>query len=313
MDLIEALKKFKDSEGEDFLAQAEIDLSNFQPEYRKFSIKKPNGSYRKIAAPNEDTKEILRALNELMQEDWFVSQELLTDVYSFQRGKNTKMNAQHHVKKDVVLKLDLKDYFESITLDHLESAKLWPKSLEGFISRVCFLDGTLPQGAPTSPTIANWVVGGIILPIVYQALYNYKILNVDVTAYADDITLSGGKDLAEFYFDILDYVEKESGFKFNRKKSKWIKRNNKQEICGIVCNEKTNISKEKINQCRGLIHKSKVLSLVGDEDALIKNDQKIRGLYNYIVGIAPKKAQKIMEYRNKKYNEWNLNYLKAGS
>ena len=310
MDLLEALQRYRKSKGQDEIAKMHIDMSCFTGNFHCYSIKKSNGRFRKIAAPDDETKEIQRELNELFQEEWFYNKANLKQVFSFQRGKNTKQNAQHHVKKDVVLKLDLKDYFETITPEHMTEHSLWPNTLETLVRRVCFLRGSLPQGAPTSPTIANWIVGSIIVPLVNQILIELGI-TAEVTAYADDVTISGGEELVPAYMTIIQHIESNTTFKFNRKKSKWIRKNNRQEICGIVCNEKANIPKKKIQEFRGLVHKSKILNLTGDMIGLSQNDQKVKGMFNYIHGIDENKAAKLMAYRDRKYKEWEIDFKNA--
>ena len=71
-------------------------------------------------------------------------------------------NAKSHVKKSAVVNLDLKDFFPSITGDRIhglfrKDPFFFPEDVTNLLTELVCNNGTLPQGAPTSPILSNMI------------------------------------------------------------------------------------------------------------------------------------------------------------
>lgn len=123
-------------------------------EYHEFLIPKNDGTSRVIYAPSDALKDIqknlLGSLNTSLRMPSYVS--------GFCRGRSLRDNARAHVGKEVVINIDVENFFPSFTLAKVEKALGTLNILKGVIPeavRMTTYRGLLPQGAPTSPFIAN--------------------------------------------------------------------------------------------------------------------------------------------------------------
>lgn len=130
-------------------------------------------------------------------------------MYAYIQGRNIKELAYLHKDAYVIIKLDIKNFFNSCTLEFIISSmpQVYPFCLlDGDllipILEACTLNGILPQGAPTSPIISNIAM----IPFVFEM--NYKIKQLTdrknrnkFSIYADDIIIS------------LDYDQKVNNYK----------------------------------------------------------------------------------------------------
>jgi hypothetical protein len=117
-------------------------------------------------------------------------------VYGFCKNKNIVDNAKNHIEYRFTLNFDLKDFFDSVSIEHLyfltEEEKEEVKD--------CFIDGCAYQGLPTSPAIAN-LAASLMDGEIRRAL-DEKPYKVVYTRYADDMTFS-----FHHHFQ-LDYIQK---------------------------------------------------------------------------------------------------------
>lgn len=206
--------------------------------YRTFYIRKKNGKKRKIEEPLPSLKEIQRwILNEILE---YVPESPYSKAY--RKGISIKDNARFHRKQKKVLMMDLHDFFGTIHFGRVYSffSNLgYRKPVAIMLANLCCHDGHLPQGAVTSPKLANLIARDM----------DYKIWNIvkkdDIryTRYADDMTFSGDFSEGELIKSIENIVTG-FGFKINDKKTKVRKNTQSQQVTGIVVNEKMQVSKK---------------------------------------------------------------------
>src|SRR5439155_7805779 len=78
----------------------------------------------------------------------------------FERRQSIVTHALVHVGRDVVIKLDLKDFFTATKADRVEAYFRrigWDADAAALLTNLCTHDSSLPQGAPTSPRLSNLV------------------------------------------------------------------------------------------------------------------------------------------------------------
>lgn len=224
--------------------------------YSEFSIKKKNGGERKIAAPHKSLKLIQSALNLIFS----VIYDPKEYVTGFVPKKSIVDNAKVHVGRNYVYNIDLENFFPSIELNRIKAVlKLPPFSLEGterekiayLIACLACKDGRLPQGSPTSPVLSN-----IICQKMDRRLRGFaKAFNCKFTRYADDITFSANKDVFNQAFKIeLKRIIEDQNFTINEKKVRLQGRGYKQEVTGLIVNEKLNVSKKYVREVRAMLN-----------------------------------------------------------
>ena len=210
--------------------------NNISKHYHKAKLPKENGGYRNLSVPDEVLKVIQRRIADVLLIHMPVSR--YAKAYRF--GSSTFRNAKHHVGKQVVLKLDILHFFDSIRYstvkDKVFLEEIYAEPLRILLTMLCYHKDTLPQGAPSSPAITNII------------LYEFDELvahwcwerNIAYTRYCDDMTFSGVFDPAE----VIRFVRLELnqlGFLLNEQKTRIQRPGQQQSVTGIVVNEKPSI------------------------------------------------------------------------
>lgn len=232
--------------------------------YHSFEIPKRNGGTRLINAPDKRLKALQRKLADYLSE---VYPKHLA-AYGFVEGKNTYLNASVHLKRRWVVSIDIKDFFPSIHFGRVKGMfQSRPFSFDERLARelanLCCYEQRLPQGAPTSPVISNFICWKLD-----NQLYRYaKRHRCVYSRYADDITFSTNlKELPEGIGQIdekgslilseavLRIIE-ENKFQVNPAKIRYAHRNNRQEVTGIIVNSGCqNVRRTYVRRIRAMLH-----------------------------------------------------------
>ena len=212
--------------------------------YRTFYINKSNGKKRRIDEPLPNLKEI----------QYWILHEILEKISispyakAYIKDKSIRENARFHKKQKKILCMDIEDFFGSISYNRVLSVfrKLgYRENVSVLLANLCCLNKALPQGAPTSPILSNIIASSLD----YKISEYVKKENIRYTRYADDLTFSG--DFSEGH--LISSVERicnKYGFVINNKKTRVRKKNQRQEVTGIVVNEKMQINAEKRKHIR---------------------------------------------------------------
>ena len=278
----------------DFLDK--YDIYDFS--YKGFSIEKRNGSYREIYAPNKSLKkiqkEILRNFEENIILPWYIT--------AFRKYFSIKANAKHHINKKIVVSLDIKDFFLSITKDKLENMLLtlwYNKEKVNKLLKIITYKNSLPQWAPTSGFFANWVFVGIDRMII-KILKKYDE-NIAYTRYADDITFSSNNTKIVNSLRIIENILKQYGYEINKEKTKIFRKNKRQIVTGLVVNEKVSYPRNKYMQLKAMVYN------------FLKENRwdfyKIKGYLSFLYSVDKKKYDKLKDYYAIKFQN-NKNYNK---
>lgn len=184
-------------------------------------------------------------------------------IHGFETGKSIPKMAQIHTGKQVVISIDLKDFFPSIKQNMVkamfEKMGIDPVS-STVLSELCTYKSYVPQGSLTAPKISNIISGATFGPEL-KAYCDKE--SIDMTIYADDITLSfndRSKDREEnkiFCRTVIDFVKTtvaKYGFCVNSEKTKVMRPNQRQWVCGAVVNVLVNMRKTERLQLRALVH-----------------------------------------------------------
>ncbi|MWW26434.1 reverse transcriptase family protein [Algibacter lectus] len=275
--------------------------------YKRFQMAKKSGGYRLISAPMPKLKKA---------QHWVLESVLnIVSVHSNAHGcvigRSIKTNAEPHVGKAVVINQDFKNFFPSVTYARIKGVFLalgYSNQVATIFSLLCsepkILDVSLlgedyyaqrgerflPQGAPTSPAITNILCEKLDFRLTGLAnKYGFTY-----TRYVDDITFSGTHDSFDKITPLLKYsryVVNSENFNLHPEKLRIMKRNAKQEVTGVVVNEKTNIPKGDLKRFRALLFQIEKDGIEGKYWTKGGNVlAQIDGYANYIFQIEPEKG-----------------------
>jgi hypothetical protein len=245
--------------------------------YAQFVIRKKSGGERIIHAPNEALKHILRCFNLILNVMFTPARQ----ATGFVPEKSVVTNAQFHVGKKYVYNLDLKDFFPSVDLYRVKAVLQIPPfnlndDLAFILANLCCHEKVLPQGAPTSPTLTN-----IVCKRLDKKLHRLaKSVNAMYSRYADDMTFSS--DLNSFkpngkFNKELKRIIKEENFTLNEKKTRLQNNDFRQEVTGIIVNERINLTSRYMKQIRAMLHNWEKLGLKGAYQIFIKHYRADKG------------------------------------
>ncbi|HEX4609988.1 MAG TPA: reverse transcriptase family protein [Urbifossiella sp.] len=203
-------------------------------------------------------------------------------VHGFRAGRSAVTNAAAHCGRPVVVKFDLADFFPSVpavrvvrtfrTLGHPDAvarllaglcttrtpADVWAArpapAADGsdHVARLRLVGRHLPQGAPTSPALANLAAHRLDRRLAGLAAG----LDATYTRYADDLTFSGGDDLARRVNRLARLVASivgEEGFALNGPKTRVMRRSGRQTVTGVVVNAKPNVSRAEFDRLKATL------------------------------------------------------------
>lgn len=274
------MKKAKDNKINDFLAiTSKVDLACIlevpynilmyylyiippEKNYFSFGILKRNGKIRQIDAPAEGLKRIQKKLAEILY-NLYPNKSC---VHGYAKTKDIKTNATVHSKQRIIINLDLKDFFPSIHFGRVCGMfKAHPFNFTDEIAitlaQLCCYKGTLPQGAPSSPIISNYICYKMDNQLSAFST-KYKVY---YTRYADDMTFSTNlrmfpPQIATINDNALSLSEgfkaiiEANGFTINGQKSRFAGKNNRQEVTGLIVNSGINVNRKYIREIRAMLH-----------------------------------------------------------
>lgn len=255
--------------------------------YRTFKIQKRSGGVRKISEPLPSLKEIQRwILDEILSKC-----RVSAYAKAYRPNKSVKDNAIFHLNQSIILTLDIRDFFSSLKWKSV--FKLFcdigysiPVSM--MLSKICCLNDSLPQGAPTSPTISNILMNNVDKRI--SAFTKSK--NIHYTRYADDMTFSGDF-IPGMVIKFVSNVLKDHNLDINKKKIRVRKKNQRQEVTGIIVNnEEMRVIKEKRKKIRQSLYYIQKYGLSSHLQKIHNNRanyiRHLLGIINFMLFINPK-------------------------
>ncbi len=253
--------------------------------YHRYDIPKKTGGRRHISAPKPKLAQaqrwILDHILVLKSQPSPASSSGATPsgatlsvadpAHGFLKGRNIVSNATPHVGKQIVINLDVEDFFPTITFrrvkgvfkklgysEHLATvlALLTTEPprvaarFDGKLYHVALGDRRLPQGACTSPALTNLIC--VRLDRRLQGLLGPR--GVSYTRYADDLTFSGDDLDVGKLLGLVRRVLREEGLSENRAKTRVMRRGGRQEVTGVVVNDKPTVSRREVRRLRAILH-----------------------------------------------------------
>lgn len=255
--------------------------NNIEKNYKIYKIKKRNGKYRNICEPSSNLKQIQkRILTNILN-----NKSISKYAKAYHKGVGLKDNAIPHINKEMILKLDIKDFFENISFVDIYnscfSIEYFPKSVGMILTYLCTYDNHLTQGSPTSAYISN-----LVMKEFDEELGNWcNLKNISYTRYSDDMTFSGEFNPSELIVKVRKMLYK-LGLELNNNKIHIVHKSSSQNVTGIVVNEKLQVNikyRNKIRQEIYYIKKFGLSSHMKKSDINIESKRYLNKLYGRII------------------------------
>jgi retron-type reverse transcriptase len=283
--------------------------------YVQFSVPKRSGGTRLLAAPlpmlASAQEWVLRSLLDKLPAE--------PPAHGFIKGRSTVTNARLHTDRDLVVNLDLSDFFPSITWRRVRGVfeKLGyspavatvlallctepPRRRAEYEGRgywVAIGERALPQGAPTSPALSNQVARKLdrrLSGMSAKTGWTY-------TRYADDLTFSAARSgqarrgEPAMLLARVRHIVTEEGFSLNPKKGRVQRAGGRQSVTGIVVNHGLSLPREEIRRLRAVLHNAKKTGLMAqNREGLPDFAAHIRGKIAYLHMVDPERALPLLQ------------------
>ena len=286
------------------------DVIKYDP-YFRYSVPKRKGGERNIAAPNKILKQAQRKiLEEILQKI-----EVSENAHGFISQKSIVTGAKmHKTSPALLINIDLENFFPTITFKRIAGlfkslgysgyiasiiamlctyCERVPVEIKGETRFVKTSDRILPQGSPASPMITNIICRNLdtkMIELGEKEGFTYS-------RYADDMSFSFENETEsekiKRVLNEIKYIVSFNNFKINSKKTRFLRKNNRQVITGIlVNNEEIGVPKVWVKRFRAIIHQA---GIAKQRNELSKEKRyEISGMISYLNSVNPEKYEKII-------------------
>jgi retron-type reverse transcriptase len=237
--------------------------------YVRFEIPKRTGGTRLISAPMPR----LKAAQHWVLRNILDPLDCHDAAHGFRLQRSIVSNAEPHVGADVVVNVDLKDFFPSVDYKRVKGVfrglgygeevaillallctepQVVTVELDGERYHVAISDRALPQGAPTSPAITNRLCRRLDARLAGAA----RSHGFRYTRYADDLSFSARGDGARRVGKMLaqaKYIAEDEGFTIHEKKTRVFRKGRRQEVTGLVVNDRVSVNRETLRRFRATL------------------------------------------------------------
>ena len=286
--------------------------------YRSFKIPKRSGGLRQIDAPNDDLKRALYDLKLIFEKKFYMSYH--TAAFAYVHGRSTIDSVKRHQqnKSRWFLKTDMRHFFPSTSPEFLMKMLCMTFPFCSFIQddwgnrellekalSLCFLNGGLPQGTPTSPMLTN----ALMIPIdhaISKMCHEYQP-HLCYTRYADDILIS-----SEYGFKWTDVQNKliailnsfEAPFSLHPDKTRYGSSAGRNWNLGVMLNAENKIT---IGHEKKKVFKAMVFQFMTDDAKgvvwVMEDVQHFLGLISYYRMVEKENIDAILATYSAKFNK----------
>jgi hypothetical protein len=239
--------------------------------YRYVHLPRPAGPSRVIEQPKPRLKALQRRiLHEVL--DWIPVHEA---AHGFVRGRSARTHALPHTGRRVVVRLDLEDFFAAVAAARVYGifrSAGYPEAVAHTLTGLCtnavplsasvpehfrlsrrLATPHLPQGAPTSPALANLAAFSLDRRLTGLA----AAVGARYTRYADDLVLSSDRRLRTPQAMIAE-IAADEGFRVDAAETRVMGRGARQTVTGVVVNAHANVPREEYDRLKAILHRARL-------------------------------------------------------
>ncbi|GAB4024189.1 reverse transcriptase family protein [Spirosoma gilvum] len=279
--------------------------------YKRFFLSKKSGGKRLISAP----------MPYLKKAQYWVLAHILQPIqpteeaHGFVTNRSIVTNAQPHIGQDVVVNLDLKDFFPSISYRRIKGLFVafgYAETIATLLALLCTepaideveLDGKryyvakgeriLPQGAPTSPGLTNL--------LAYRLDHRLRGIadkfGFAYTRYADDLTFSASGEAAgrvgQLLWSIRQVINSE-GFTLHPDKLQVMRKGAQQRVTGLIVNDQLGIDRATLRKFRALLHQIEQTGWANKTWGKGQIQNTVLGYANFVAMVKPEQGEAMRE------------------
>ncbi|MGU3408971.1 reverse transcriptase family protein [Microbacterium sp. M1A1_1b] len=226
---------------------------------------------------------MLKRTQRTILDELLVAMPVHDAAHGFVAGRSVVTGAAEHVGRSVVLSADLTSFFASVTAPSVYGvfrSAGFAEPLAHVLTGVCthrvpphvltamppggdadargalrraLAAAHLPQGAPTSPALANLTLRHLDVRLAGWA----AAMGGTYTRYADDLTFSGGDAMAaraDAFLRGVDRIVREQGHTLNARKTRVRRSGVRQSVTGVVVNERTSPGRREVDRLHAVLH-----------------------------------------------------------
>lgn len=282
--------------------------------YRRFYMPKKTGGQRLISAPMPR----LKSAQHWILENLFSKIPVHECAHGFVNERSIVTNAAPHVGRDLVINMDLQDFFPTVTYRRVKGVFRsfgYSEQISTILALICTepeteeveIDGEtfhvatserhLPQGAPTSPALTNILCYRFDRRIIGMA----DKLGFTYTRYADDLTFSASGADAGGFRKLLwraRAIIQDEGFTMHPDKLRMMRRGERQEVTGLVVNDSVGIDRRMLRKFKALVFQ---IEKDGIDDKVWNGKRgkrllaSMKGYADFVNMVYPEKSVKLQE------------------
>ncbi len=249
-------------------------------------------------------------------------------VHGFVKGRSIKTFVAPHVGQRVVLKMDLQDFFPSISGARIQAffrTAGYPEAVADLLGGICtnatpqdIWDGAawdvrslyvrphLPQGAPASPALANLCAYRVDCRLSGLA----KSAGAAYTRYADDLAFSGDESFercVERFSTHVAVILHEEGFTVHHRKTRIMRQGVRQHLAGLVANQRLNVIRADFDRLKAVLTNCIRLGPESqNRDAHPLFHSHLEGRVGFVESINPAKGKRLRALLNQiRWQQWN--------
>jgi Reverse transcriptase (RNA-dependent DNA polymerase) len=264
--------------------------------YSVHRVSKRDGSTRFILKPDPLLNFVLKKSNEFFGG---LNIGLPDHVYGFVKGRSIVDNARNHLAKPVVLRIDLRHFFESISSSAVKDslrANGFDEDAAELCSRLMTVEQRLPIGFATSPFLSN-----LAFSRTDSALATFAAeQSLAFTRYVDDLVFSGQVERSNIA-EVTQILESH-GWAVNERKTAFMKKGGKQYVTGLSVSDAAQPripvqTKRRLRLKLHLIEKfgyDMYMDAFGGDD-FHDHPRKLLGLARYVASVEPTLGHKMLQ------------------
>jgi len=241
-------------------------------------LAKESGNIRLIEAPKTRLKELQQKILRGILEKIPVHEA----AHGFRIGRSIQTFVAPHTGRHVVVRMDLRDFFPSLSAARMQTffrTAGYPEEVADLLGGICtnaapleiwrdtglgadrrslreahdlYSRPHLPQGAPTSPALANLCFYRADCRLAGLA----KAAGAVYTRYADDLAFSGGQEFergAERFSIHAAAIVMEEGFQVRHRKTRIMRQSVRQQLAGLIANQRVNVRRADFDRLKALL------------------------------------------------------------
>ena len=289
-------------------------IKDIQPveHYKEFKIPKKTHGFRTINAPDDILKPKMAKVAKILSDEL---QILAHDsAWAYVKGRDVITAMKEHQKNNSrwFLKLDLKDFFGSCSVDFIVEQlekiypfAVYPSTMPRVIANFATLNGGLPQGTPLSPMLTNLIMVEIdykINRLIYDLTQEAGLFKQHYvyTRYADDIIISAKNNFKyDIIIEAIDNLLEDTPLTINREKVRYGSSSGRNWNLGIMYNKDNELTigyreKQKL--------KVTIYNYIHDGLWPLEDLRWLLGKLNWLHNVQPDYFEGLMNYYKNKYN-----------